>query len=132
MRKKSTRTYTGAIQAAKKKWEDKYKEETRKEQTLAASSQFLCSMEAYPRPCFSNDKMLFPRKIKKVDIGLVCKETYPCQHDIVIFFEDGERTSRGADARTIVSSFWPYLTQSDKQHFNYIVKKEFPHLFEKK
>lgn len=57
------------------------------------------------------------RKIKNVEVGDGCLESYPCQHGIKITYENGETESKTVSEITIASQYARFLKPYQRSHF---------------
>jgi hypothetical protein len=61
-------------------------------------------------------------KLIKIEVSDVCYETYPCDHDCILHYDDG--TSKDtclSGSELIEEPYWSLLSMSDQSHFKYLL-----------
>jgi hypothetical protein len=61
-------------------------------------------------------------KASALNISSMCLQSYPCQHDCVITYQDGSSINKRISGRTIVDLFMDLLSDDGKRHFSYLIK----------
>lgn len=56
------------------------------------------------------------KKIVKVTLGDRCLESYPCQHDITIAYEDGSTVVERTNGKEVCQKYYELLSDKDKAH----------------
>jgi hypothetical protein len=59
-------------------------------------------------------------KACSIEIGTMCLESYPCKHNCVIYYENGEKVTKMLSGRDICDFFYDSLSEYGKAHFNYL------------
>lgn len=57
------------------------------------------------------------QKVVKIDIDEECLESYPCQHDCIIYYNDNTQENTCLSGDTLIQEFNEFLTELYKEHF---------------
>ena len=62
------------------------------------------------------------QKVVKIDTGLICLESFPCQHNVTVYYDNNTKITKRMGGKTIVEKYWSVMTNEQKRHFDYLTR----------
>jgi hypothetical protein len=55
-------------------------------------------------------------KVVAVEVNTQCIKTFPCQHQLIVTYEGGEKVEKTLDSSVIAERYWDFLPRGVQEH----------------